>query len=192
MPFASTDPQAAPPHPCPATPLWTLHVTPVFVVFVTLAKNCCVLSVAPDAGTNAYAGDTVTATGPEAAPIVINATPLRETSAWLVAVSTTGFIAGANAGARKSTLPETGPAGGVHGFVPDMHTWPTLALPLGMLLTDQVTLASGVFPTVAVNDARWLNARFAEAGETLTLTLLVIVTLADASIEPAPGKGAVA
>lgn len=89
-------------------------------------------------------------------------------------------------------LPEIGPAGGVQGLDPDTHTWPTLALPLEMLLTDQVTLTSGVFATVAAKDARWLNARFAEAGETLTLTLLVIVTLADASIEPPPGKGAVA
>ncbi len=72
----------------------------MFVVFVTVAKNCRALSVAPDGGTNAYGGDTVTATGPEATAIVITATPLRETSAWLVAASTTGFIAGANAGAR--------------------------------------------------------------------------------------------
>lgn len=88
-------------------------------------------------------------------------------------------------------LPETGPAGGVQGFVPDTHTWPTLALPLGMLLTVQVTLASVVFATMAAKGARWLNARLAEAGDTLTLTLLVIVALADASIDPPAAKGAI-
>jgi hypothetical protein len=49
---------------------------------------------------NAYGGEIATATGPEGATTLIVALPLRDGSAWLVAVSVTGFVAGAEAGAR--------------------------------------------------------------------------------------------
>jgi hypothetical protein len=75
-PFASTDPQAAPPHPPPVTPLCTLHVTLVLPVFATSAKNWAVLDCAPEGATNAYRGDTVTAIGPVCPAIVMIALPL--------------------------------------------------------------------------------------------------------------------
>jgi hypothetical protein len=99
-PFASTDPHAAPPHPWPATALWTLHVTLVLTVFVTSAKNWAVLDCAPEGATNAYTGDTVTAIGPAWEAIVIIALPLWDGSALLVAATVTGFAAGTDAGAR--------------------------------------------------------------------------------------------
>jgi hypothetical protein len=99
-PLALIVPHAAPAHPWPATPLCTLHVTPVLVVFDTAAKNCSVLGVPVEGATNAYAGETVTATGPDGAAIVTVALPLLDGSAWLVTVSVTGFIAGAEFGAR--------------------------------------------------------------------------------------------
>ena len=46
-------PQAAPAQPCPGTPDCTPQVTPVFVLPVTEAENCCVLGVLPDAGRKA-------------------------------------------------------------------------------------------------------------------------------------------
>ena len=69
------------------------------------------------------------------------------------------------------------------------QTCPTLALPFGIPLTLQVTVVSVEFETVGVNDARWLAASVAELGEMLTLTLLVIVTVADAVTEPPPPAG---
>jgi hypothetical protein len=51
-------------------------------------------------------------------PVMITiAAPLRVGSAALVAVTVTGLDAGTAAGARKSTLPEAGPAGAMHGTV---------------------------------------------------------------------------
>jgi hypothetical protein len=67
---------------------------------VTVAKNCCVLTVPVDGGTKAYAGEMATLTGPVSLVTVIIAAPLLDGSAWLVAVSTTGFVAGAEVGAR--------------------------------------------------------------------------------------------
>jgi hypothetical protein len=75
-------------------------VTAVFVLPVTVAKNCLVLSVPVEGARNAYGGATVTLTGPVMTLIRIVAEPLREGSAWLVAVSVTGFVGGAEAGAR--------------------------------------------------------------------------------------------
>lgn len=43
--------------------------------------------------------------------------PLRVGSAALVAVTVTGSDVGTTAGARKSTLPEAGPVGAMHGTV---------------------------------------------------------------------------
>jgi len=53
--------------------------------------------------------------------------------------------------------------------------------------TDHVTEGSGVFVTRAVSAARWFNERVAEPGEIATVTLLVIVTLAESvarAVEP--------
>ena len=80
--------------------LCTLHVTAVWVLPVTVAENCLVLGVPPEGGTNAYGGAIVTLTVPVVTLIKMVAAPLREGSAWLVAVSVTGFVGGADAGAR--------------------------------------------------------------------------------------------
>ena len=95
-----TEPHADPAQPWPSNALWTLHVTPVLPVPVTLAKNCCVLVLPPEAGTKAYAGEIVTPTSPDDTKIVIADIPVREGSAWLVATSATGFGDGTAAGAR--------------------------------------------------------------------------------------------
>jgi hypothetical protein len=92
-------PHAVPTQPCPATALWTVHVTFAFAVPVTVAKNCVVLGVPDEAGLNAYGGEIATATALDAPEIVIEAVPVREGSAWLVATSITGFGPGAEAGA---------------------------------------------------------------------------------------------
>lgn len=83
-------------------------------------------------------------------------------------------------------LPEAGPTGATHGFVAGWQTWPTLALPFSAPFTDHVTLVSAVFATDGVNDIRWLTESVAEGGETLTLTLLVTVRVADA-VAPSDG-----
>ena len=61
-----------------------------------------------------------------------------------------------------------------------------------MPLTDQLTVVSDVFATVAVNEARWPGARAADAGETPTVTLLMIVIVAVAVTEPLGVEVAVA
>jgi hypothetical protein len=81
-------------------------------------------------------------------------------------------------------LPDAGPAGATHGIVPDTQTWPTLALPLGMPFTDQVTVVSGVFVTLAANAMRRPVATVAVGGETVTATLLAIVAAADSTVAP--------
>lgn len=98
-PLALTEPQAAPAHPWPATALAMLQLTAVFVLPVTVAKNCRVLRVPVEGAKNAYGGAIVTLTGPVMTLIRIVAVPLREGSAWLIAVSVTGFVGGADAGA---------------------------------------------------------------------------------------------
>lgn len=57
----------------------------------------------------------VAAVGPV---MMMIAVPLRVGSAALVAVTLTGFDEGTAAGARKSTLPEAGPVGAMHGTEP--------------------------------------------------------------------------
>jgi len=183
-PLALTDPQAAPPQPCPATPLWTLHATLVSVVPITFAKNCNVLGVPDDGATIANTGLMVTVTGPELPVTSTIAIPDLEGSALLTAVSVTGFVAGGEAGARKSIAAGLGPAGATHGFEPATQTWPTLKFPLATPDTSQVTPKSGVFITLGVNVIRWFRPTDADAGETETVTLLVIVTAAEATGEP--------
>ncbi len=81
-------------------------------------------------------------------------------------------------------LPDAGPAGATHGFVPDMQTCPTLALPFATPFTDQLTVVSDVPATLGVNDRRWPVGTVAIDGETLTETPLVIVTAADSMVAP--------
>ena len=89
-----------PEQPSPATPLCTLQVTFVFVVPVTVVKNCRVEAAPPDGATNAYTGEMLTTTLSCTPEIVINALALLLASAALVAVTITGFAVGAAAGAR--------------------------------------------------------------------------------------------
>ena len=86
--------------------------------------------------------------------IVTIALPFFEASAWLVAVSCTGLVTGTDTGAKKSTLPEAGPAGVMQGFDPLTHIWPVVKFPLGIPFTDQVTDESALFVTVAANEFR--------------------------------------
>ena len=145
---------------------------------MTLAKNCRVLSVPVERATNAYGGEISTLSGPTGPEIATIAFPLFDASARLVATSVTGFVAGTAAGARKSTLPLTGPAGAAHGFEPLKQTCPTTVLPFGTPFTVHLTAVSDVLATFAVNDLRWLTETVADPGETLTLTVLVTVTMA--------------
>jgi hypothetical protein len=112
--------------------------------------------------------------------------PLFEASAWLVAVSCTGLVTGTDVGAKKSTLPEIGPTGGVQGFDPVTHIWPDVRFPLAIPFTDHVTDASALFVTVAANDFRWLTGTEAVGGIMFTPMLLAIVTDADATTEVPP------
>ena len=89
-----------PEQPWPATPLCTLQVTFVFVVPVIVAKNCRVEAAPPDGARNAYTGEIVTATVSCTPETVISALALLLLSAWLVAVTATGFAVGAVGGAR--------------------------------------------------------------------------------------------
>lgn len=79
-----------------------------------------------------------------------------------------------------------GPLGAAHGFDPLTHTWPTLALPFGTPFTAHRTLVSGEFATIAVNDCRWPGDSVAALGATVTITPLIIVTVADALAAPPP------
>ncbi len=123
----------------------------------------------------------MTATGPAGFVITIVALPLFDGSARLVAVRTTGFVAGTDCGATKSTLPDAGPVGATHGFDPVWQTCPAAVLPFATPFTVQITAASLVFVTVGVNVTRWLVASVAVGGATPTLTLLVTVTV-DAAV----------
>jgi hypothetical protein len=156
---------------------------------VTDAKNCCMLGVPVEGATKVYVGETATLTVPDGFAIVTVATPLREGSALLVAVSATGLLAGTELGAKKSTAAELGPAGAMHGFVPETQTWPTVAFPSGTPTTDHDTVVSAVFVTFAVNDVRCPVESVAVGGITLTVTALVIVTVAEAISGPLFGWG---
>lgn len=112
--------------------------------------------------------------------IVTCALPLCDGSAWLVARSVTGFPAGTAAGARYSTLPETAPPGAAQGFVPGRQTCPTLEFPLAIPLTPQLTAVFDEFRTLAMKLARVETGTLAEPGETVTKTMLTIVTVAEA------------
>ena len=142
-----------------------------------------------DGTTNAYAGITATETAPVAPLIVTAADPLFEESAWLVAVTSSGFAPGTLPGARKSTLPALAPAGAVQGFDPLTQICPTLAFPFATPATDHVTVASALFVTVAENEVRCPVPIVAVGGATFTVTPLVIITAAAAISGPPAGGG---
>jgi hypothetical protein len=123
----------------------------------------------------------------DAAPVgpVMMAVPRRVGSAELVAVTLTGFDEGTAAGARKSTLPEAGGAGAMHGMEPGWQIWPRIAFPLAIPLTVQVTAVFSVFVTVGVSVVLWVIATDAPEGATVTPTPLTIVTVADTVAAPA-------
>jgi hypothetical protein len=75
--------------------------------------------------------------------------------------------------------------GDTHGFDPVTQISPTDELPFKIPFTVQVTAPSGVFVTFAVSVTRWVTTTVAMGGETLTVTLLVIVTPAEAVAVPA-------
>jgi hypothetical protein len=106
-------------------------------------------------------------------------------SAALVAVTVTGSDEGTTAGARKSTLPGTGPAGATQGTEAGWQIWPRVALPSGIPLTDHVTAVFDVPVTVGVSVVRWVIATDTAEGATVTLTVLTIVTVADTVAAPA-------
>jgi len=167
-------------------------VTAVLLVPDTAAKNWLVLSVPVEGGTSANGGEIATVIGPVGPAIATIAVPFFEASARLVAINVTGFASGTEAGARKSTFPEIGPAGGAHGFDPIRQTCPTIPFPFVVPFTAQVTAASEVVITFAVNVMRWLTGTVAAPGETLTATLLVTVTIAEAVCVPPDDTLAVA
>jgi hypothetical protein len=91
---------------------------------------------------------------PEGPVITAVALPDFDGSALLAAVTVTGLVAGTEAGARKSTLPEMGAAGAAHGFEPGTQICPTIALPFGIPFTDHSAFVSEEFVTFAANDTR--------------------------------------
>src|ERR1700691_2258926 len=94
------------------------------------------------------------------------AVPLRVGSAALVAVTVTGLDVGTTAGARKSTLPEAGAAGAMHGTVASWQICPRIVFPLGIPLTDHVTAEFDVPATVGVSEVRWVIATEVADGAT--------------------------
>ena len=113
------------------------------------------------------------------------AVPLRVGSAALVAVTVTGLDVGTTAGARKSTLPEAGAAGAMHGTVASWQICPRIVFPLGIPFTVQATAVFGELVTVGVKVVRWVIATEVADGATVTLTVLTIVMEADTVAPPA-------
>jgi hypothetical protein len=115
----------------------------VLPVPVTFAKNWHVLVEPPEAGTKAYVGEIVTPTVPDDAEIVIVEIPVREASAWLVAVASivTGFVPGRLVGAVYVAL-----------SAPVVLIVPMLEFPLAIPLTSHVTLALAARQNEAAND----------------------------------------
>lgn len=73
-----------------------------------------------------------------------------------------------------------------------MQICPMLGFPFAMPSTNHETLASGLPDTFAVSETRWYAAAVAADGEIARDTLLVIVTEAEAVLEPAVTALAVA
>jgi hypothetical protein len=112
----------------PATP-FTHQVTPVFVVFVTLAVNCCV----PDVGTDALVGEMDT-----------------ETGTTIVAVAEAIFVVSATLVAAIVTVAGEGRVGGAV-YNPPEETVPSVELPPAVPFTLQVTPVFVVPLAAAVN-----------------------------------------
>ena len=134
---------------------------------------------------NANAGETETDNAGVGPVTMMIAVPVRAGSAALVAVTVTGFEAGTAAGARKSTLPEKGPVGAMHGTVAGWQIWPRIVFPFGIPLTAHVTAVFGAFMTVGVNVVRSVIATDTAEGATVTLTVLTMVTDAETVAAPA-------
>ena len=100
--------------------------------------------------------------------IVNTALEYRDGSAAAVAETSTGFTAGTIAGARKSTMPETGPTGGEHGFDPATQICPRAAVPLVIPFTAQVTPWLALSATAAANNTSCPAFTVADAGEIVT------------------------
>ena len=152
---------------------------------MTVAMNCCCVSVAVEGATTAKVGEIEMATTPAGPVMMTIAVPLFVGSAALVAVTVTGFDVGMAAGARKSTLPDAAVGGAMQGFEPDSQIWPTAVLPFGAPLTDQVTAVSEVLVTTGVSNVRRLISTVVALGVMLTVTALTMVTAADVVAVPA-------
>jgi hypothetical protein len=184
-PLALTVPQAAPLHPAPETADATDQVTATGVPSEASAKNCWVLGAPPVAATKAYSGSTETPLLGVPAWISISAVALRLGSAWPVATTSTGFCAGADAGARYITLPAAAPPGATQGLASDWQICPTNGLPFAMPFTNHVTLASVEPLTDGVSMIDCDGAREAEDGLRVTETSLTSATSAAALAPPA-------
>lgn len=145
-PLALIVPVAAAP---PVTP-FTCQITAVFVVFVTVATNCCV-------NPTCTAGD-----------LGLIAT-LMAAGAVTVTVAAPAFVVSACEIAVTVTVPPVGTFAGAV-YKPDELIVPMLAAPADVLLTCQVTAALDVPVTVAVNCFVWPVSTLAVAGDTDTTT----------------------
>jgi hypothetical protein len=141
----------------PATP-FTVQVTAVLAVFVTVALNCCVVLIT----TVAVVGATATATG---SAMVTVAEADLVLSATLVAVTVTLAGAGTAAGAVYS---------------PAALTVPIVALPPVMPFTLHVTAVLAALLTVALNCCVALVSTVAAVGANVTDTGFTTVTVAEA------------
>jgi hypothetical protein len=65
-----------------------------------------------------------------------------------------------------------------------MHICPTVALPLAIPLTNHETAPSAVPDTFGVIAIRWNAPTLADWGESVTLTLLLIVSEAETEFAP--------
>jgi hypothetical protein len=118
--------------------------------------------------TKAYAGATVTVTGTVDEMIVTSALPDTAGSNAAMAVSRSGLAAGIEEGARKSTLPATGPLGATQGLDPATQIWPSMELPLGIPFTVQLTAWLDASRMLAENESRWPVRMLADGGEMTT------------------------
>jgi hypothetical protein len=136
----------------PPTMLFTLQVTAMLAVLVTVAVNCWVAEGARVRGE----GDTVTVIGGGAGGVTVTvadptADGLCALVAWTVTVAGLGTAAGAL-------------------YTPEVEIVPTVEFPLTTPLTLQVTPVLVAFLTVAVNVCVALTATDALPGATDTVT----------------------
>lgn len=149
-PLDETVPHAAPEQPVPLT----VQVTSVFVVFTTVAVNCCVLL----ATIWALVGEMLTAMGGR---MVIVAEPDFSGFATDVAVTVTTAGFGTEAGAL---------------YTPDDVMMPHAASEQPLPDKLQLTAVLVAPVTVAVNNCCWLTTMLVAAGETETAALSAVPT----------------